>query len=68
MDNEHKPKPKLRGTIEQPTKPFFVKSLPPTPEQLGKELGLSPEHIQSVVSIMSQPVTIRRQKLKTGKR
>lgn len=39
--------------------PFIIRSLAPSPEEMGRELGLSREHVESVRKIMRQPVTVK---------
>ena len=41
------------------TQPFIIRSLAPSPEEMGRELGLSREHVESVRRIMRQPVTVK---------
>jgi hypothetical protein len=41
------------------TRPFIVQSLASTPEELGRELGLTQEHVKAVRSIMSRPLAVK---------
>jgi hypothetical protein len=41
------------------TRPFIVQSLASTPEELGRDLGLTQEHVKAVRSIMSRPLAVK---------
>ncbi len=49
---------KLRYIHRMATDTYFVGSSPPEPEELGSELGLTPEHVNSVIRIMNLPILI----------
>lgn len=46
----------MNRTRPKKIRPYIVKSAPPTPEELGREYGVSPEHIESIRMIMNLPL------------